>query len=170
LNLDFPVQKGFGVFDDMGLGKTVQALAVIKFHKEYTPTLYIVKSAIKFNWFKQIIRWLGPDYLPQVINTSKDYLFPNLKSYVISYDLLRRFPREKLLKLGIKCVILDECQQIKNPDSSRTQEVRKIVGSDPIIKVIPLERNTVEESWWRVFPCVEYDGPNQVPFTSTFPR
>jgi hypothetical protein len=153
------MQKGFGVFDDMGLGKTVQALAVIKFHKEYTPTLYIVKSAIKFNWFKQIIRWLGPDYLPQVINTSKDYLFPNLKSYVISYDLLRRFPREKLLKLGIKCVILDECQQIKNPDSSRTQEVRKIVGSDPIIKVIPLSGTPWKNRGGEFFPVLNMMDP-----------
>lgn len=131
-------QKGFGVFDDMGLGKTIQALAVIKFHPEYTPTLYIVKSGIKFQFFKEVIRILGPDYLGQIISTSKDYVFPNLKSYFISFDLLRRFPRMKLEALGLKCIVIDECQQIKNPDSARTQEVRKIVSFDPSIKVIPL--------------------------------
>jgi hypothetical protein len=130
------MQKGFGLFDDMGLGKTVQSLAVIKFHKEYSPTLYVVKSSIKFQWFKEIVRWLSPDYLPQIIQTSRDVLIPGLKSYIISYDLLKRFNKEKLAKIGIKLVILDECQQIKNADSTRTQAIRQFVGSDVTIKVV----------------------------------
>lgn len=133
------IGKGFGIFDDMGLGKTVQGLAVIKYHNEYTPTLYVVKSAITFNWFKQIIRWLGINYLPQIIRTGKDPLLPGLKSYIISYDLLRRLPKDKSewLSKNIKCVILDEVQQIKNPDSTRTTEVRKILKNVGT-KVIPL--------------------------------
>jgi SNF2 family DNA or RNA helicase len=130
-------QKGYGIFDDMGLGKTVQALAQVKFHNDHCPVMVVTKSAITFQWFKQIIRWLGPDYLPQIISTSKDFIFPGLKTYVISYDLLRRMPKEKIEKLGIKCVILDECQQIKNPDSTRTKEVRNLV-SNPDCKVLPL--------------------------------
>jgi SNF2 family DNA or RNA helicase len=151
-------QKGAGIFDEMGLGKTVQGLALVKYHKEYTPTLYIVKSAIKFQWLKQIVRWLGPDYLAQIISTSKDYVFPGLKSYIISYDLLRRFPREKLEKLGIKLVIMDECQQIKNPDSSRTQEVRKIVGN-PNIKVLPLSGTPWKNRGSEFFPVLNMIDP-----------
>ena len=151
-------QKGFGLFDDMGLGKTVEALAVIKYHKEYSPTLYITKSAIKFQWFKQIVRWLGPDYCAQIISTSKDYLFPNLKSYIIPYDLVRRFPREKLAALGIKCVVLDECQQIKNPDSSRTQEVRRLVGSADC-KVIPLSGTPWKNRGGEFFPVLNMMDP-----------
>jgi SNF2 family DNA or RNA helicase len=154
-------QKGFGIFDDMGLGKTVQALAIVKYHKEYTPTLYIVKSAIKFQWFKNIIRWLGPDYMPQLISTSKDYIMPGLKSYVISYDLLRRFPREKIEKIGIKLVIIDECQQIKNPDSTRTQEVRKIVGARPDIKVIPLSGTPWKNRGEEYFPVLNMIAPTK---------
>ncbi len=131
-------QKGFGIFDDMGLGKTVQGLAVIKFHpNEFTPTLYVVKSAITFNWLKQILRWLGPEYLGQIIKSGRDAIIPGLKSYIVSYDLLRRIPKEKIAKLGIKCIVLDECQQIKNPDSTRTKEVRALV-SQPNMRVIPL--------------------------------
>jgi SNF2 family DNA or RNA helicase len=155
------MQKGVGIFDDMGLGKTVQTLAVVKFHPEYTPTLYIVKSAIKFQWFKQIIRWLGPAYMPQLISTSKDYIMPGLKSYVISYDLLRRFPREKLLKVGFKLVILDECQQIKNPDSSRTQEVRAIVGSSAEIKVLPISGTPWKNRGGEFFPVLNMLSPQK---------
>jgi len=154
------INKGAGVFDDMGLGKTVQVLAYIYFHKEKTPVLYIVKSAIKFQWFKQIIRWLGPDYLAQVISTGKDYVFPGLKSYIISYDLLKRFPRAKLEALGIKLVILDECQQIKNPDSSRTQEVRKLIKDDNI-KVIPLSGTPWKNRGSEFFPVLNMLSPTK---------
>jgi hypothetical protein len=152
-------QKGFGVFDDMGLGKTVQALAQIRFHADlYTPCMVITKSAIKFQWFKEIVRWLGPDYLAQVISTSKDYVFPGLKTYIIPYDLLRRFPKEKILKLGIKCVILDECQQIKNPDSSRTKEVRNLV-MNPTCKVIALSGTPWKNRGSEFFPVLNMIDP-----------
>lgn len=152
------MQKGFGIFDDMGLGKTVQALALLKFHKELTPAMIVTKSAIKFQWFKQIIRWLGPEYMPQIISTSRDYLFPKLKTYIIPYDLLRRFPREKLAKLGIKLVILDECQQIKNPDSTRTQEVRRLVNNDGC-KVLPLSGTPWKNRGGEFFPVLNMIDP-----------
>lgn len=152
--------KGVGIFDDMGLGKTVQVLALILFHHERNPTLYVVKSAIKFQWFKQIIRWLGPDYAPQVIATGKDYVFPGLKSYIISYDLLRRFPREKLQALGIKTVVLDECQQIKNPDSTRTQEVRRLVANENV-KVIPLSGTPWKNRGEELFPVMNMLDPRK---------
>lgn len=152
------VGRGFGVFDDMGLGKTVQSLAVIKFHPEYTPTLYVTKSAITFQWFKNIWRWLGPTYLPQIIKTSRDSLIPGLKSYIIPYDLLRRFPKDKLMKVGIKCVVLDECQQIKNPDSSRTQEVRKVIFNGEC-KVIPLSGTPWKNRGGEFFPVLNMMDP-----------
>lgn len=153
------IQKGFGIFDDMGLGKTVQALALIKYHtNEYTPCMIVTKSAIKFQWFKQAIRWLGPDYLAQIISTSKDFLFPNLKLYIIPYDLLRRFPSDKLAKLNIKMVILDECQQIKNPDSTRTQEVRKLVNNNGC-KVLPLSGTPWKNRGSEFFPVLNMIDP-----------
>jgi SNF2 family DNA or RNA helicase len=153
------MQKGFGLFDDMGLGKTVQALAVIKFHWEiYTPTLYVVKSAITFQWLKQIHRWLGPTFLGQIIKSGKDPILPGLKTYIISYDLLRRIKREKLHAVGFKLVILDECQQIKNPDSTRTQEVRKLVGL-PNVKVIPLSGTPWKNRGGEFFPVLNMMDP-----------
>jgi hypothetical protein len=153
------MQKGFGIFDDMGLGKTMQALALLKFHyKSYTPCLIVTKSAIKFQWFKQAIRWLGPDFLAQIITTSKDYVMPGLKLYIIPYDLLRRFPQEKLTKIGIKLVILDECQQIKNVDSARTQEVRKLVNNNGC-KVIPLSGTPWKNRGSEFFPALNLMDP-----------
>ena len=153
------MQKGFGLFDDMGLGKTVQVLAVIKFHESlFTPTLYVVKSAITFQWLKQIHRWLGPSFLGQIIKSGKDTILPGLKTYIISYDLLRRIKREKLLAVKFKLVVLDECQQIKNPDSTRTQEVRKLVGQ-PDVKVIPLSGTPWKNRGGEFFPVLNMMDP-----------
>jgi hypothetical protein len=143
------VNKGAGVFDEMGLGKTIQSLIYLKYHEENTPALFIVKSKLKFQWFREIRRWCGPMWTPQVISSSNDWLIPGLKAYIISYDMLvakdrkgkngktisQGFDGSKFKELGIKTVILDECQQIKNPDATRTQEVRKICAD---CKVIPL--------------------------------
>lgn len=132
--------KGACIFDEMGLGKTIQALGYVKFHPESWPVLYVVKSGIKFQWYNQILTWLGIEFMGQVIKGSKDMVIPGLRTYIISYDLLipkvrtskngktivQGFDPQKLIDAGIKTMILDECQQIKNPDSSRTQQVRKL--------------------------------------------
>ena len=154
------MQKGVGIFDDMGLGKTVQGLALLKYHhKKYTPTLIVTKSAIKFQWFQQAVRWLGPDFIGQIISTSRDYIMPGLKVYIIPYDLLRRFPREKLTKVGFKLVILDEVQQIKNVDSTRTQEVRKLIGANSDCKVLELSGTPWKNRGGEFFPALNLIDP-----------
>src|SRR5215471_2805550 len=154
------IQKGFLIADDMGLGKTIQALMVIKFHLELTPFLAVVKSKTKFNWFKEIIRILGPSYVAQIIESSKTCILPGFKAYIISYDLLRRLDDTRLADLGIKCVILDEVQQIKNVDSTRTQEVRELV-KDPTIKVIELSVTPWKNKGSEFFPALNLISPTK---------
>jgi len=161
--------KGFGIFDEMGLGKTVQDLAVIKYHKEFLPVLYVLKSGIKFQWQAEIVRWLGPDYIPQVIESSHDFVLPGMKGYIISYDLLRRFDRETINKIGIKLVVLDECQQIKNPDSTRTKEVRRIVGNENV-KVIGLSGTPWKNRGSELFPIFNMLDPIKFPSYERFVR
>jgi SNF2 family DNA or RNA helicase len=154
------VQKGVLIAHEMGLGKTVIALSYIKFHTEYDVTLYIVKSKTKFQWLKEILRWIGPSHLGQIINSSKDLIMPGFKSYIISYDLLRKIPQEKIEALKIKLVILDECQQIKNVDSARTHEVRKIVNN-PEIKIIGLSGTPWKNRGEELFPILNMISPTK---------
>jgi len=150
--------KGVGLFHDTGLGKTVMGLGYIHFHP--ARTLYVVKSAIKFQWSKQITKWLGPKFMAQIIETSRDYVFPNLNSYIISYDLLKRFNKEKLAELDIKYVVLDECQQISNPDSNRTQQLRKLVNNQDI-KVIALSATPWKNRGSEFFPILNILNPTK---------
>ena len=148
IEMGLSINKGAGIFDEMGLGKTIQTLIYLRYHPEMAPTLFIVKSKLKNQFFREIKRWCGLDWIPQVIQTSNDWLIPGLKTYIISYDMLvpkertrngktvnQGFDGSRFAEIGIKTVVLDECQQIKNPDATRTQEVRKICKE---CKVIPL--------------------------------
>jgi hypothetical protein len=123
------------IFDEMGLGKTIQALAYLRYHPEQRPFLWITKSGIKFQHGKEIIRILGKQDMPQVLQGGKDVLIDGM-NVVASYDIFRRLDRKMFLDHGFKSVILDECQAIKNPDSQRTGEIRQIVRDIP--SIIPL--------------------------------
>lgn len=136
------VNKGVLICDEMGLGKTIQMLGYLFFHQEALPVLFVVKSALKFQFFKEALKWLN--IIPQVISSSQDHILPMFKAYIISYDIMvpkNRKKGDKIISQGfdisrlesIKTVVLDECQQIKNVDSTRTQQVRRIVKDKNVI-------------------------------------
>jgi len=170
LEAGLAVNKGAAVFDEMGLGKTIQAMGVTYFHQELWPVLWIVKSGLKYQTSTAIIRWMGDKHIPQVVNTSKDWLIPGLKHYIIGYDMLVHkvktlksgktsasgFDIAQFDRVGIKCVVLDECQQIKNVDSSRTQMVRKVVSTR---KVIPLSGTPWNNRGSELFPVLNMMDP-----------
>ncbi len=123
------------IFDEMGLGKTLQSLAYLKFHPEAFPFLWVTKSGVKFQHGKEILRILGIKALPQVLQSGRDTLMSGM-NVIASYDIFRRLDLTMFANHGFKSIILDECQAIKNPDSSRTQCIRTIAKNIP--RIIPL--------------------------------
>jgi superfamily II DNA or RNA helicase len=164
------VNKGGACFDEMGLGKTIQVGGLVYFHPELWPTLWLVKSALKYQTASFILHWMGDEHVPQIVNTSKDWLIPGLKHYIIGYDMLVHktrtlkngtvvtsgFDIKQFDRVGIKLVVLDECQQIKNVDSSRTQMVRQIVKSR---KVIALSGTPWNNRGSELFPVLNMMDP-----------
>ena len=157
------------VADEMGLGKTVQALATIALHREeMLPAVYILKSSLKFQWQHEIYRFVSLSEadedaaIAQVIETSKDWMLPGMQHYIFSFDILRRFKediskdgepptkgslREMFQKRGIKTIVIDECQQIKNPESQRARQVRGLCKGIPNILALsgtPIKNNASE--------------------------
>ena len=134
-------QNGGAIFDEMGLGKTVQALAYLKFHKETQPVLFVLKSGIKFQWFKEVLKWLGPEWLGQIIESSRDFIIPNAPCYFVSYDLFTRRKSKNGSQTGkdisdfshCKTLVLDECQQIKSGEAKRTKEIQKLAKDKQVI-------------------------------------
>jgi hypothetical protein len=163
------INNGAACFDEMGLGKTIQAGGYIHYHPEKKPVAWIVKSGLKFQTASFIMLWM--DEVPQVINTSKDYLLPGIQHYIIGYDMLvsktrvmkksgktvtSGFDITQFDRVGVKTIILDECQQIKNVDSSRTQMVRRLVKGR---QVIPLSGTPWNNRGSELFPVLNMMDP-----------
>lgn len=181
LEAGLAVNKGAATFDDMGLGKTIQAGGVIKFHPEFWPVLWIVKSGLKYQTASFIIKWMGDEHVPQVVESSSEWLIPGLRNYVIGYDMLvpkvRKMKSGKTVtsgfdikqfdRIGIKLVVLDECQQIKNVDSSRTQMVRRVVQSR---KVLPMSGTPWNNRGSELFPVMNMMDPRKFHSEAAFTR
>jgi SNF2 family DNA or RNA helicase len=147
--------------DEMGLGKTVQALGwlALNDYKTTGRVLFIVKSSLKVQWLREIIRWVDEDWFVQTIEASSDH-FLKANGYIIPYDLVRRIKDlpEKLKELNVKTMILDECQQIKNEDAGRSVAIR-ILGRqmDNVLALsgTPIKNNAGE--YWAVLNLVRPD-------------
>lgn len=115
---------------DMGLGKTlIVSFAFKVFAEELLPALVICKSALKSQWMRHIKSATG-EY-PQVIDNGKDVPMPDIFPVTIaSFDILRRFENHDYIE-QYKTVVIDETQNIKNPEAARTKQLRYITRNVP---------------------------------------
>lgn len=156
------------IADEMGLGKTVQALGTLKLHPELLPALIIVKSKLKVQWFGEVIRWCGIDYLPQIIPNARTPIIPGFPVYIISFDLLRRLSAETKSELNIKTVIIDECQGIKNHLSARAKEVQGICKD--VEHILCLSGTPIKNNAGEYFTVLNLLQPRRFPFYADYIR
>lgn len=196
---EFARQSGFRclIGDEPGLGKTAQALVPIRLHPELlTPALIVCKSALKIQQLRNSLQWLGPEFLPEIINKSSDRPSGLFKITIVTYDILWRIvkkqneareakeialreqlhlqewdviPEEYQHELpvvenpfavyGFKYLILDECQQIKNPNSKRAQQVRDISRNIP--HIIATSGSPIENHAGEYYPILNILKPER---------
>ncbi len=159
--------KGVGLFDDPGLGKTIQPLAVLNWHPELFPVLFICKSRLKFQAFKAFVRWLGPTHAGQIIRSGKDPIIPGFKVYIASYDILRRLDKEGFRKAGIKLIIIDECQHVKSEASKRTKEVQDLARTEGV-KVLPMSGTPWKNRGSEYYVALNMISPTKFPSKQNF--
>jgi superfamily II DNA or RNA helicase len=140
--------------DDMGLGKTIQTLALLQteWRANHRPSLLVCPTSVVANWKKEAERFT-PD-LPVLIhhgaNRAKGSAFVKQAGkhalVVSSYSLLFR-DRELLEKVRWAGVILDEAQNIKNPQTKQAQAARALVGDFRIALTGTPVENHVGDLW-----------------------
>ncbi len=155
--LNFLREYGFGgiLADEMGLGKTLQTLALLQYMKDkgiQGPNLIIVPTSVLPNWQRETQKFL-PEMKQLIIYGSKrENLFksiPGCDIVVTTYALLRR-DLEDLNKFEYNTVILDEAQNIKNPNTITARSVRKLKTPFRIcLSGTPIENNLLE--LWSLF-------------------
>ncbi len=155
--LNFLREYGFGgiLADEMGLGKTLQTLALLQYVKEKGgsgPNLIIVPTSVLPNWQKEIDKFVPHMKTLVIYGTNREPLFkeiPESDIVLTTYALIRR-DLDQLLKYEYSAVILDEAQNIKNPNTITARSVRKLKTKFKVcLSGTPIENNLFE--LWSLF-------------------
>ena len=150
--LNFLKDFSFGgiLADDMGLGKTIQALALLRNEINKYPkktNLIVAPTSVVFNWTREIERFT-PDITFLVhYGTRRSKDVRRLKKYPLiltTYGHLRR-DISFLKDITFNYVILDESQNIKNPQSETSKAVRLLEAQNRLaLTGTPVENNTMD--------------------------
>lgn len=160
---DFLKAFGFGgiLADDMGLGKTIQALAWLLLEKERGvtgPTLVVAPTSLLFNWREEAARFCPDLAVLTYAGLDRKGLEESMPAHdlvLTTYGLLRR-DIQILMDVPWRCLILDESQAIKNPDS-QTAKAARILNAEWRLCMTgtPLE-NRLDELWSQF----QFSNPN----------
>ncbi len=155
--LNFLQQWGLGacLADDMGLGKTIQTLTLIQrnWHNNgKRPVLLICPTSVVGNWHKEASRFT-PE-LPVMIHhgttRAKGAAFKKEASkhsiVISSYALLHR-DFEILKEIPWSGVVLDEAQNIKNPETKQSKAARSLNADYRIALTGTPVENNVGDLW-----------------------
>lgn len=122
--------------DDMGLGKTIQVIARLLQEQNQEdrqpPTLLIAPTSVLGNWQKEIERFApqlqtlihhGAERCKDVVEFTETALVKDV--VIVSYSLALR-DAALLSALPWHRIVLDEAQNIKNPEAKQTKAILKL--------------------------------------------
>jgi len=155
--LNFLYEYRFGgiLADEMGLGKTIQTLSFLQKLRERGrngPSMIVVPTSVLTNWEREAQRFV-PDLTRLVIyGARRSGMFKQIKNsdlVITTYALLRR-DLEELSEHLYNAIILDEAQNIKNPNTITARSVRKLKADFKLcLSGTPIENNLLE--LWSLF-------------------
>lgn len=157
--------------DDMGLGKTIQFIAFLLHLKEQKalnePTLLVCPTSVLGNWEREVKKFGST--LKVILHHGdkrpKGKAFATAvkgKDLVItSYALIHRDVKE-LQSVTWQGIVLDEAQNVKNPEAKQSQTVRQLESSFRIALTGTPVENRLQELWSIIdFLNPGYLGPRQ---------
>ena len=159
--LNFLDEFGFGgcLADDMGLGKTIQIIAFIlllRRKKAQNTNLVIVPTSLIFNWQAEIEKFAPSLKVLTIYGASRIKEIKDFDKYEViltSYGTLL----SDIVFLKEYCfnyIILDESQNIKNPESQRYKAARLLQSKNKLVLTgTPVENNTFDLYGQLSFAC-----------------
>ena len=147
--------------DDMGLGKTIQTLTMLLSHyssgkakNDRKPTLVVAPTSVVYNWLSEASKFtptlktalfLGRDRHELLKALAKE-TGPKPQVIFTTYGIIRR-DYEQLKNLQFEFLILDEAQNIKNPESVGAIAAKSIKAFHRLaLSGTPVE-NRLKELW-----------------------
>jgi superfamily II DNA or RNA helicase len=135
LNFLHEFELGGILADEMGLGKTVQALAFFQSIKDRRikkdsklPVLIVAPTSVITNWSYEIKKFTPTAKVLMLHGPGRKVHFEDIPSYdfvLTSYALLR-LDRYDLERHEFAYLVLDEAQNIKNPQASTTKAAKAL--------------------------------------------
>jgi len=174
-------RRGFGacLADDMGLGKTPQTLAWLLYLKKtdpgLTPALLISPMSVVGNWEREISRF-APSLKTWVHHGTDRYKGDEFIRMVSSYDLvlttyhLAARDLDQLKMVSWSAIILDEAQNIKNPNTNQSKAIKTLPGE----RRVALTGTPVENRLLELWSIMDFLNPgylgSQYAFSSRYTR
>jgi SNF2 family DNA or RNA helicase len=160
--LAYLATNGFGgiLADDMGLGKTIQSITYLLWLRKYIdetkdakanigPALVVCPKSVLDVWATEAGKF-APDLKVKILRTRDDLDLDEVNNVldilVLNYAQLR-VCGDQLNKVRWLTVILDEGQQIKNPDSKAAKCARELDAENRLVLTgTPIE-NRLMDMW-----------------------
>ena len=149
---------GFGgiLGDEMGLGKTIQAITFILSNKG-SKTLIVAPTSLTYNWIDEFKKF-APSLAVVAVNVGKEEREEMLRNIglfdviITTYNLLKK-DLERYNTLEFDCCILDEAQNIKNPNSQNAVAVKEIKAKTRFaLTGTPIENSLMD--LWSIFDFI----------------
>jgi SWI/SNF-related matrix-associated actin-dependent regulator 1 of chromatin subfamily A len=120
--------KGFVLADEQGLGKTLELITYIAYKPELRPVVVVCPAHLKWNWKAEFNKW-QPLINVDVLESNTPYETSG-EVLIVNYEIVKSWV-SYFNNLGVKLVICDEAQKIKNRKALCTQAVLDI-GDKPV--------------------------------------
>ncbi|HEX5084721.1 MAG TPA: DEAD/DEAH box helicase [Blastocatellia bacterium] len=167
-------ELGACLADDMGLGKSAQTLALVErewLSNGHCPTLIVCPTSVISNWQKEAERFTPnlPVMVHHGVTRAKGAAFKKEATrhamVISSYSLLQR-DAAILQDLDWGMVVLDEAQNIKNPETKQARAARSLkAGFRIALTGTPVENN-VGDLW----SIMEFLNPGMLGSQTEFKR
>lgn len=145
------VAKGFGccMADDMGLGKTIQVISLILKLKEENklkePVLVVCPTTLMGNWIKEL-QMFAPS-LSAITYHGLDRKLDTKKDVILTTYAIMRIDVEEIKKYNWGMIVVDEAQNIKNPDTAQTVAIKALKSNIKIAMTGTPVENRLTELW-----------------------
>lgn len=145
------VSKGFGccMADDMGLGKTIQVISLILKLKEENklknPVLVICPTTLMGNWMKEL-QLFAPS-LKVATYHGLDRKLDMKNDVILTTYAIMRIDVEEMKKNNWGMIVVDEAQNIKNPDTAQTLAIKALKSDIKIAMTGTPVENRLTELW-----------------------
>ena len=142
--------------DEMGLGKTIQTIAFLLSNKD-KKSIVITPTALIYNWKNELEKF-APTLkvgLLHAVKSEREKILDNIDNYDVLLTTYTTYKNDidKYKNINFDYCIIDEAQNIKNPDAIITKAIKKINAKVRFaLTGTPIENNLME--LWSIFDFI----------------